>query len=413
MKIRKNISLLFSLFLASMIYHSAYAQQVGFVLWPNQFRTEIYFENLNNLIIVPVTLNNVLTTKFILDSGVNTTILTERSLCDLLGITCERTISLPVIGSKEKIDACIAVNSAINIPGIAGKNLNLLVLEEDLLNLKNYLGENVYGIIGYDLLRHFVVKINYTAKMVTFMDPAHFKPPRRYTAIPIEIVNGKPYLTAEIQLSGDSIYPCRLLFDLGASHSILFDLPENNGFRIPGKHINASVGRGLGGDIEGVFTRISAIRINNINIKNVVVSFSKDYKVADTIGSGVLQGTLGGEIISRFSVIMDYFGRKIYLKKNYTFNEPFDYNLSGIDLIATGIGLKRFEITSVLSDSPGSKADIKTEDVIIEVNGVSAENLTLNEINHTLRSVPGKIINLKIDRKGEIIKKKLRLERML
>ncbi|MCX6234270.1 MAG: aspartyl protease family protein [Bacteroidetes bacterium] len=392
---------------------TASPQQVGFTLTSGHKRTDIPFENFNNLIIIPVTLKGILPCKFILDSGVSTNILTERSLCDILGVTCDRMVSIPVIGSREKIDACVIGNIDMTLPGISGKNLNMLVLEEDFLNLRNYLGINVFGIIGFDILRHFVVKIDFTTKMLTFITPEHFRPPKRYLALKVEFENNKPYLAAGVNLTGDTIIPCRLMVDLGASHTILFELPENNDIRLPFAKINAAVGRGLGGDIEGFFTRIHELSLGNFTLTDVVVSFSPDYKINDKTDDPILQGTLGGEILSRFDIILDYFNKKIYLKKNYTYIEPFEYNLSGIELIASGTDLKKFEVISVLPGSPAEKAGIKNGNLILAVNGISAIDLTLNEINHTLRSKPGRMVKLKIDSNGQILKVKFRLEKMI
>jgi hypothetical protein len=401
--------------LASVLFLSQTAspQQVGFTLTSGHKRTDIPFENFNNLIIIPVTLNGILPCKFILDSGVSTTILTEQPLCDILGVTCDRMVSIPVIGSRDKINACVIGNIDMTLSGISGKNLNMLVLEEDFLNLKNYLGVNVFGIIGFDILRHFVVKIDFTTKMLTFITPEHFRPPKRYSAFNVEFDNNKPYLSTGVNLTGDTIISCSLMVDLGASHTILFDLPENNDVRLPSVKINAAVGRGLGGDIEGFFTRIHEISLGNFTFNDVVVSFSPDYKIGDTSDNHVLQGTLGGEILSRFDIILDYFDKKIYLKKNYTYSEPFEYNLSGIELIASGIDLKKFEVISVLPGSPAEKAGIKNGNLILEVNGINAIDLTLNEINHTLRSKPGRIVKLKIDSDGRILKVRFRLEKMI
>ena len=44
-------------------------------------------------------------------------------------------------------------------------------------------------------------------------------------------------------------------------------------------------------------------------------------------------GILGGEVISRFNIILDYSTSTLYLKPNNTFNNSFEFPMSGLELI--------------------------------------------------------------------------------
>src|SRR5690606_5727447 len=137
------------------------AQTIGFTLNDGAKRIDIPFETFNNLIIVPVTLNSAIPLRFILDTGVQTTILTERTFSDLLNIQYHRKLTLYGADGDKGVDAYVAGDVTLELPGAIGKGQVMLVLEEDYLQLKNYLGENVHGILGYEIFRRFTVKINY------------------------------------------------------------------------------------------------------------------------------------------------------------------------------------------------------------------------------------------------------------
>lgn len=42
------------------------------------------------------------------------------------------------------------------------------------------------------------------------------------------------------------------------------------------------------------------------------------------------EGSLGGDILHRFNLIIDYSGQKISFKKNSFCNKPFYYNINGM-----------------------------------------------------------------------------------
>ncbi|MEG0762174.1 MAG: peptide-binding protein, partial [Chryseobacterium sp.] len=49
------------------------------------------------------------------------------------------------------------------------------------------------------------------------------------------------------------------------------------------------------------------------------------------------KGSLGGEILRRFTVVFDYPNQKLYLKKNGNYNDSFNFNMSGLDFKQDGL----------------------------------------------------------------------------
>jgi len=60
------------------------AQVLGFSLPAGKTKVQFPIEVYNNLVVVPIILNNQLPLKFILDTGVRTSILTEKAYSDIL-----------------------------------------------------------------------------------------------------------------------------------------------------------------------------------------------------------------------------------------------------------------------------------------------------------------------------------------
>jgi C-terminal processing protease CtpA/Prc len=87
--------------------------------------------------------------------------------------------------------------------------------------------------------------------------------------------------------------------------------------------------------------------------------------------------------------------------------------MSGLEVISKGLELKTFEVISVLENSPAHEAGIRKGDILLSLNGKTSEDLDLNYINHFLRSREGKRIWLKLERDGEVIKKKFELKSLI
>ena len=107
--------------------------QFGLSLTGNRTDVEIPFEVQNNLIVIPVVLNNAIPLKFILDTGVRTAILTEKTISDLMEISYDRKLSIIGGGGGDTIDAYVAHNVTLHLPGVRGSGQPLLILEQDLL----------------------------------------------------------------------------------------------------------------------------------------------------------------------------------------------------------------------------------------------------------------------------------------
>ena len=78
------------------------AQNLGFSLTEGHSKVSIPIEIYNNLIVVPVVLNGRLPLRFILDTGVRTTILTEKAFSDFLHMTYARKYTISGPGGENR-----------------------------------------------------------------------------------------------------------------------------------------------------------------------------------------------------------------------------------------------------------------------------------------------------------------------
>jgi hypothetical protein len=399
------------LFLVVFSFMGLRGQNLGFHLADGRKKVHIPIEIHNNLIVVPVVLNDALPLKFILDTGVRTTILTQKTFTDILNLTYSRKYTISGPGGINVVDAYVTNNVSLELPGVSGKGHAMLVLGQDYLELRNYLGTDVHGILGYELFSRFIIQIDYEKRMMTLMLPEKFHKGRRYHQIPITIEDTKPYVNASVVFQNGKTLKAKLLMDSGASHGLMLEPTSDSDIQVPENAVSSLIGRGLGGEIVGKVGRIESISIGTFKLDQAIANFPDANSYTDSIkvGNVFRNGAIGGEILSRFVVIFNFPAEKVYLKKNSSFKKNFYYNLSGITLKAKGSQLTTFEVMEVRDKSPSKVSGILPGDIILTLNGIPAQSLDLNMLNGMLNSKPGKRIRLELSRNGERFKADIEL----
>lgn len=389
------------------------AKPLGFVMPEGVNKVSIPFSLYNNLVVIDVLLNRSLPLKFVLDTGVRTTVLTEKSLSDLLNLKYTRKITIPGAGGEKLVDAFVVNDVSLNIGKLEGHGHALLVLEEDLLQLKNYLGVNVHGILGYELFSRFVVDINYDNKIITFYNPDTYHKKKKFEEVPIVIEDTKPYIMANYTIRGEKPLKGRFMLDTGASHTMLLDERSDKHIYVPDPNITSALGRGLGGNIFGKVARIDNLWVEKYRFEGVICTFPESGSYNVSLDKNFRNGTFGGGMMSRFHLVFDYIHNKLYVRKGHGYHKPFEFNLSGLIIRAKGVYLNEYEIDDVRKGSAAEAAGLKAGDEILEINGVNAYKLNLDEIIGRLNQKANKKVKLVILRNGRPINIQVYLKRLI
>lgn len=382
---------------------AAQNQKLGFYLTEGKKKTVIPFQLYNNLIIVPVTMNGVVPLNFILDTGVRTALLLDRTVSDMLRLNYTRRFIISGPGGERLLSALVTNNISFDIaPDIHGRGHSMLVLEKDYLELSRNIGYEVHGILGYELFSRFVVKVDYERRELVLTIPERFRKPRRYTALPMKLEDTKPYIETQAMFSSGHSPILKLMVDTGASHALLLDPAAGPEIEVPDKTLKGSIGRALGGDITGRTGRLKDLRLGPYVLNGPPASFPDANLYYDTLEStdAFRHGTIGGDILHRFSVIFDYANERMWLKKNSFYREGFPFSLGGLLVQARGLKLEQFVITNVRPNSTAEEAGLKEGDRITKVYGNSSESFKLSELIELFNSRPGRKIPLEIDRDG-------------
>ena len=389
----------------------------GFFIAGGHSWTRIPFQLHSNLIIVPVRINNSDTLRFILDTGVSNTIITDPSAFKNKPLTLTRKIKLTGAGEGGTLVASVAIDNMLSMGGLRAAHHNLVILDEDILKLSEYVGTPVHGIFGYEIFANFVVNVDFQRREITLMKPEKYKYKKhKGDRYPITIQDTKAYTDALSVFDGEKSLPLRVVLDTGAGHALLLDRSRSTAaMPMPAKSIRAQLGRGLNGVINGVMGRIQKVRFGRYELDNILASFP------DSLSFGVKlvdmperQGNVGCELLRRFNVTFNYPDRYVVMKPiKRLLRESFEHDMSGMELRARGESFRNYYVDKVLDNSPADMAGLKEGDEVLFVNNSSAKDMTISDIYKQLQRGEGKEVSLLVRRNGQIIIASFLLKRLI
>jgi hypothetical protein len=410
----------------------------GQFLLKDKVSQKITFEFAANLIVIPVEVNGV-ELSFVLDTGVSKPILFNLTENDSLDLKNTKTFYLHGLGADGKIEAIKSSYNRFKIGDAVGSNQDVYVVFDSDINFTPRLGVVVHGIIGYDIFRDFVVEINYRSKYIRLHKPDLFKPKlsKKWQSIPLEIRNNKPYLNARVTL-GNSSEDVKLLMDTGSSDALwLFENKEKGLMPNDSLFFRDYLGKGLSGSVYGKRSKVKSFQLSNYKLTDVNVAYPDSLSVdVNKIHKG-RNGSVGGDILKRYNMYVDYNNEKLYIKKNNYYKKPFTYNNSGIVLEHNGsmfvnerikvpstgsyndthnpnaikidVSISHrmllkpmYRIVELRRSSNAYASGLRIGDILLGINGKEVFNMKLNQINEILFGKTGKPIRLKVERYGEV-----------
>ncbi|PWB24430.1 PDZ domain-containing protein [Flavobacterium sp. HTF] len=419
--------------------------QSDFLIEKGHSKVTIPFKLINNLIFIPIKVNGI-ELNFLLDSGVEETVLFSMEERQEVSFNNVEKIKLRGLGSEEEIEGLKSTNNVLSSHSFKSQNHLLYIILDQSFNLSSHIGIPVNGIIGYKFFKNNLVEVNYQKKKITIHlnnEEVRKKLDKKFKSIPITIEKSKPYIEAVAVVNSEDI-PAKLLIDIGNSDS--FWVFENNKIKLPKKNFPDFLGKGFSGDIEGHRAKIEKFSLADFDFKNPIVSFPDSSSIKNVKMVPGRIGSVGGEILKRFTLVLDYAGRKLYLKKNSKFSEPFTYNKSGITIqhnglqwvqetvhlqtvqVASSLGeaeqnLKKddnfrykfslkpvYEIVNIRKRSAAEKCGLQKGDIIVSINNNLPYKYSLQQINALLKSEEDTWINMEVERNSLILKFRFKLE---
>ena len=249
-------------------------------------------------------------------------------------------------------------------------------------------------------------------------------------------------------MNSDEI-PVKLLIDIGNSDAIWLFEKASKSIKIPAKSFEDYLGKGFSGDVEGKRAQISKFKMFTYEFHNPIIAFPDSVSIKSVRMVKDRAGSLGAEILRRFTVVFDYPNEKLFLKKNAAFSSPFNYNKSGVEIQHNGLqwvqetvrletvstlksgslisreneetsnfkykfALKPiYIISNVRKKSPADISGLQKGDLIVRINNVEAYKYSLDKINSLLKSEEEKWVTFEVERDSQLLKFKFQLLNVL
>ncbi|MGQ7946820.1 PDZ domain-containing protein [Flavobacterium sp. WC2509] len=415
--------------------------QDSFVFDKGVEKVSIPIKLINNLVFVPIKVNGV-ELNFLLDTGVEETILFSLEDNPKVNFFNSEKITLRGLGSEDAIEGLKTTNNILDLDGVKATRQLIYVILDQSFNLSSQIGIPVNGIIGYQFFKDNLVRIDYTSKRIIVYkndDLNQKKIERKFDKMTITIEKFKPYLIGKVDINEQKVQ-VKLLIDIGNSDSVWLFQNLSDQIKVPAKNFDDFLGKGFSGDIEGKRARISNFSFDKFTFKSPIVAFPDSSSIKNVRMVKNRVGSIGGEILKRFSVVFDYKNAQLYLKKNGDFNDHFSYNKSGIEIKHNGIQWVKetvrletvpisgaitfdnegnritndfkykfqlkpiYEIANIRKNSAAAKCGLQVGDLILKVNKTAAYNYSLQKLNEMFKLHEDKWIYLEIQRNNEVLK---------
>lgn len=353
---------------------------------------------ISNQIYVQARLNNSEPMWFILDTGATWSIL-DVDKAKELNIKSEggRTLDL---GQTYTVTTTFATNASLDISGVKIPVSVLAVMPAKFRH-----APQIVGLIGSDLFKRFVVKIDYISKSIELFEPKNYLYAGTGETLPIEIIEEIPHVTVNISKGNVSSLKTTLLVDTGAAQTVMLYAP----FVEKQKLLESTEGTiklragGLGGGDFNYKVRAKAVKIGNVSFDNPLINFSTGRGAADR-----RDGILGNGFLDRFNVIVDYSRKRVILEPTQRLNVPTDFDFFTIKITQHE---KTYIIEDLLQNSMAATAGLKTGDVLLAVDGTPVSDLPLIQIQRMF-VMDGRDRVLTIRRAGETLEIKLKTFRI-
>jgi Aspartyl protease len=281
----------------------------GFHFMEGVTRTTIPFELYKNLIVIPAQLNDSVTLHLILDTGTRSVLLFGKKFSKLKTLLPNRKIKVSGWGSADGVDAQMAHPNKLSIGEIQGNELSVAIITHRKLFSER---PKIDGVIGYDLFVRFAVEINYQARTIHLYNRLRSHQTEGFTSIPLEVNHARPQVNSILHLGNQKEVTLKLLVDTGSSLGLTVFTRDKSRFRTTsGSDV---IGIGLAGPVRGYDLFVQGLWLNELKVDHIPTHLIHVENHPDE--EFVITGSLGASFLKDHTVIFDYPGSRLLLRKN-------------------------------------------------------------------------------------------------
>ncbi|HEX5313876.1 MAG TPA: retropepsin-like aspartic protease, partial [Gammaproteobacteria bacterium] len=219
--------------------------------------------------------------------------------------------SFPVSGPQgQPLDVSVAKIDSMTLGGDVTLS-NQLFRVVQLPGISDADGTRFDGFVGFELLKRFVVQVNYAYRKVTLILPGSFNATDAGTPVPFTLTNGRiPTVSATIDgISGP------FAIDTGSTGMVNLEPAFVKTHDLLARYETTpqtTIGWGVGGAETGRAARAGNFAVGGVAMGAPVILLD-DANVPADVGQA-FAGVIGGALLRRFTLTFDYANQRIYLK---------------------------------------------------------------------------------------------------
>ncbi len=350
-------------------------------------QTSIPFDLIENHVYLNVMLNGKGPFRFIFDTGGANII--DPSVAVAIGAAGKGSIQGGGVGSQTQ--AFSFANVANMQIGNATVKNQLFGVVPTRVGFGTTGGEPIDGLIGFEVLSRFVTTFDYGSNRVVLQMPGA-APPAGADIVPIVQDGRQPQFACKINaVPGD----CTLDTGSRAAISLFAPFMAAHPEVIPAQLSAVGVnGFGIGGPAMGRLGRLQSVAFGTFSIPNVITDFTTQDKGAFAVP--FIAGNVGGDILKRFNMTLDYTKLTMALAPNAAFGVPDSYDRSGMFLLNRSGTIVVYEARP---GTPAAQAGIVKGDTITSIDGKPVAGMTLGAIRQTFFQPVGTVVQLGVTAK--------------
>lgn len=269
------------------------AKPAGFFLPDSVGEMTIKYRTVNDLIILPVTINDSVEVNLILDTGCSNLVLFGRKFKKLLRIDSNRPVVFSGMGNGKPVAGQLSLGNKVSMNHVLGEQIPVVIVGSNNL-FENY--HNVHGVIGYDIFVKFEVEINARDRIITFRPALTSFAPNGYTQVALRIVDSRPVIASRIIVDRKTSVALELMIDTGSSLALLLKTTKME--RFGGLGNQTVLGTGFNGPVSG-YEMIS---------KKILLDGLEMHRISTGIVSSQWHSnaSIGMQVLKKYVVVLNY-----------------------------------------------------------------------------------------------------------
>jgi hypothetical protein len=288
----------FIIILLINLFTPAFAQQDTVAVIPFFLKQQkIYFK---------CSVNNSDSLTFLFDTGASPMVITDSVALNQLKMVMDSKVENQGANGISTVHA--STNNQLTLGGITLSGIRFLSIP--------YPGHPFDGVLGLDVMKRYVIKVDYRKHKLLFFNKDTFKYKGTGSVAKVKFVEHVPALSGAVMI-GSKRYKGWFEMDTGSDAAVDLTTSFVNRYHFRDKLKTIAISTALGSDgnkSELYIVRMPEVRLSNYRFYLIPTGLATVTK--GLMASPALQGVLGNNFLKRFNITYDFSRNMVYLEPN-------------------------------------------------------------------------------------------------